>query len=181
LLIVILAACNTSSVSAVPAVDSVSQRFIQFLQSEYVPWTMQENQEETACYFDVADTPASKPEKLAQVIADCRSIEVSAAAASHNLFDHLGATPPPAKWQNQDDSLKQGVQKYIAYHAEQLVALDAKDVARILLNNVDEVAATFNYICAPIASFNAGPPVLSPPLPLPPLGEERAQCGHPPS
>jgi hypothetical protein len=112
---------------------------------------------------------------------DCRTVEVSAATASHTLLDHLGTTPSPAKWQPQVDALKQGVQAYTAYHAEQLVSIDAKDAAQVLKNNVDEVGATFNYICGAIAVINAGPPSLAPPLPLPPLGEERAQCAKAPS
>ncbi len=164
----LLAGCGVAQTGATqpaatptPTLDPATQPYLNVLRTYYVPIADATGQV-LQCLGPVNNAPAAQ---LAQMLQGCRPLFAAQLTAVLTARTQLAAAPP-ARWQAQHTALKQAVQAFVDLITEQLAAIDAHDVARFK-NAIPLAVQAASMFCAPIQQLNAGPPPLSPSLPVP--------------
>jgi hypothetical protein len=148
--------------AATPTLDPTAQAYVSMLRTYYVP-TADANTASLNCFLAVQQASVGQQ---AQAMADCRSPFAAQLADARTLLTQLAAATPPVRWQTQHVALQQAVHGLITLLTEQLAAVNAGDVTRLM--GAKSLAITsLPLFCAPIAQLNAGPPPLAPPLHAP--------------
>lgn len=147
-----------------PTVDPVTQAYLGVLRSSYGYYYAAAQPELDQCYDRLAFYHQTQ---LLNALPACRPLETAAHDAAQTALAQLATATPPARWQTADANLKQALQAMLPYYAARLRAIDATSAEQF----TDAFASIGNQalalFCGPIATFNVGPPKLSPSLPVP--------------
>lgn len=152
----------TRAVTPTATIEPAAQAYLSLLRTYYVPMATA-NADSRACYLSVR---AAITAQQSSQMATCKTPMSAELAAAQTLFIQLGKATPPARWQAQHAALLQAVPGVVALTTTQLKAIEANDVTGFLSTNHQAHDALLLF-CDPIAQINAGPPPVSPLLPVP--------------
>ena len=166
-LAILLVGCGSASAAPTPTrtvtptatIEPAAQAYLSLLRTYYVPMATA-NFASRDCFLSVRAT------STAQQLATCKTPVAAELAAGQTLVIQLGNVTPPARWQAQHTALRQAMPGVVALTTTQLKAIEANDVSGYLNTNHQAHDALLLF-CDPITQINAGPPPVSPPLPVP--------------
>jgi hypothetical protein len=168
---VALASCGTAQAgtttpAATPTLtlDPTTQAYVSVLRTYYVPFSKSGGQEIYWCEERYAvDSKSQRPQDM----VTCQPMELSARDDAQAALTHLGATPPPARWQQADTELKQALQLMIPYYTARISAIDANSTTQFEAAYTDLANQPSPMFCDAIRQLNAPPSPFAPPLEVP--------------
>jgi hypothetical protein len=174
-LLILLGGCSIAQAGVkvtptAPALDAASQRYLDLLESYYVPLAVA-NDPAQLCVRDVAVTDPTMTEARFQLMLTCRPPMVTELSAAQTFDSKLLTATPPARWQAQDTALKQAIPVLITVLTAQIAAIDAQSVAQFLAT-IDSASQSITKFQDPIVQINLQSHVGRPPHPsaLPVMG-----------
>lgn len=158
----LLAGCGDAAAKTpTPTVDPVTRAYLSALRSSYGQYYAAAEPEVYQCHDRVAvDSNA----QLLRAMPACLPLETAAHSAAQTALARLATAAPPARWQQADAGLKQALRAILPYYVARANAIatgSAEQFTQAFSTLADQALPLF---CDPIATFNAGPPQISPPL-----------------
>jgi hypothetical protein len=157
-----LAGCGASQTAPL---DATTQAYVGMLRAYYVP-LVNANSPARAC---LRDTGNAQQAAQAQMMAGCRALFATELTCAQTFATQIAEGTAPASLQSADGMLRQAALKLATLLTRQVADVDAQDVAAFIASE-DDASQVLYLFLAPIQQVNtdihAGPPPLTPPLPI---------------